>query len=60
MTDRQFVDELSMIPERGQHAAIALVMAAAFGTAKLRGTAMAVVVARRTTPFAVSMVLTAY
>lgn len=60
MTDRQFIDERSLSPERTQHAVIAVATATLFGGAKLMGTAMAVVVGRRGTPFAVSMVLTAY
>ena len=43
-----------------QRVAIALATATLFGTGKLMGTAMAVIIGRRGTPFAVSMVLTAY
>lgn len=43
-----------------QRSAIVLATATLFGTGKLMGTAMAVIVGRRGTPFAVSMVLTAY
>ena len=60
MTDRQLTVEFSFGPERRQQAAVALATATLFGAAKLMGTAMAVIVGRRGTPFSVSMVLTTY
>lgn len=59
MSDRQFLG-LSLAHERRQQAIIALATASLFGAGELMGTVLAVIVGRRGSAFAVSMVLTAY